>query len=225
MIKIDPDIVIEEQTVNVVQTNKEVKDTQKMIKNTHQVFINMDRDLNQEFIIKDIKTIKEQPLENECDLLKCPSCPMFFDRTHLLKDHMASAHNSVPTYVVQSMPIEPQLNSGLRCTNCNNFYANKYSLRKHLRKTKCRMMSEMTINKVISEQLTCGKCKKQFGSILALNKHVSANKCSKPPKKPKQDPVPNKVPLVYDESIQLGPNDKIEVFKCPLCSKPCVTLR
>jgi hypothetical protein len=61
---------------------------------------------------------------------------------------------------------------GLFCPECKNPFANKYSLMKHLRSTRCRQESEATINRIINDQLTCGRCYKQFGSIQALHKHV-----------------------------------------------------
>ena len=61
---------------------------------------------------------------------------------------------------------------GLFCPECKNPFANKYSLMKHLRSTRCRQESEATINKIINDQLTCNRCYKQFGSIQALNKHM-----------------------------------------------------
>ena len=38
--------------------------------------------------------------------LKCPSCPLSFDRTQLLRDHMTSVHNSMPSFSVQAQPIQ-----------------------------------------------------------------------------------------------------------------------
>ena len=38
--------------------------------------------------------------------LKCPSCPLSFDRTQLLKDHMTRVHNSMPSFSVQAQPIQ-----------------------------------------------------------------------------------------------------------------------
>jgi hypothetical protein len=61
---------------------------------------------------------------------------------------------------------------GLFCPECKNPFANKYSLMKHLRSTRCRQESEATINRIINDQLTCNRCYKQFGSIQALGKHV-----------------------------------------------------
>ena len=64
---------------------------------------------------------------------------------------------------------------GLFCPECKNPFANKYSLMKHLRSTRCRQESEATINRIINDQLTCSRCYKQFGSIQALGKHVEGN--------------------------------------------------
>ena len=38
---------------------------------------------------------------NPENLLKCPSCPLSFDRTQHLKDHMENIHQSVPTFSIQ----------------------------------------------------------------------------------------------------------------------------
>ena len=32
---------------------------------------------------------------------KCPSCPLSFDRTQHLKDHMENIHQSVPTFSIE----------------------------------------------------------------------------------------------------------------------------
>ena len=138
-------------------------------------------------------------------LLRCPSCPMSFDRTQTLKDHMTVVHNSVPTFSVHAQPLRPndQQNlapqmvstspnpevvdihhstsasgpEGLYCTLCKNPFANKYSLMKHLRSTKCKMEDETMITTMVNLQLTCGKCSHQFGSVNALTKHLEGQKC------------------------------------------------
>ena len=38
---------------------------------------------------------------NPENLLKCPSCPLSFDRTQHLKDHMENIHQSVPTFSIE----------------------------------------------------------------------------------------------------------------------------
>ncbi len=73
-----------------------------------------------------------------------------------------------------STPFVPP-GDGLFCPECKNPFANKYSLMKHLRSTRCRQESEATINRIINDQLTCNRCYKQFGSIQALNKHMEGN--------------------------------------------------
>ena len=155
-------------------------------------------------------------------LLQCPQCPLSFDRTQDLKEHMQTIHQTVPSFSIQATPILSNDHQGLTCPQCKNPFANKYSLMKHLRSTKCKLADEASINRVINEQLTCTKCKHQFGSLQALNKHLEAKKCNLDPKVP-----PNKGGLVFDESIQLTANATVSVFKCPdpMCSKPCVTLR
>lgn len=164
-------------------------------------------------------------------LLKCPQCSMTFDRSQLLGEHMSSIHNSVPSFTVQAQPIDKAHGDkieGLYCHQCKNPFANKYSLMKHLRSTKCKMPDEFNINKVINEQLTCKTCKHLFGSIQALNKHVQGQKCpSNEESKTRQQSNNAKGNLVFDDSIQLTPYATVSVFKCPetMCSKPCVTLR
>ena len=58
-----------------------------------------------------------------------------------------------------------------------NPFANKYSLMKHLRSTKCKMEDETMITTMVNLQLTCGKCSHQFGSVNALTKHLEGQKC------------------------------------------------
>ena len=38
---------------------------------------------------------------NPENLLKCPSCPLSFDQTQYLKDHMEDVHQSIPTFSIQ----------------------------------------------------------------------------------------------------------------------------
>ena len=110
---------------------------------------------------------------------------MSFDRTQSLKDHMSCLHNTVPSFSVQSQPlIKTSTLDGLYCHQCKNPFANKYSLMKHLRSTKCKMEDESSINRVINDQLTCPKCKHQFGSVQAYNKHAEGRKCLEAPSKP-----------------------------------------
>ena len=98
--------------------------------------------------------------------------------------HLVPAGHTQP--VLQPVQFQPQIldpvpaplmgsGEGLFCPDCRNPFANKYSLMKHLRSTKCRHESEVEINKIINDQLTCGRCLKQFGSIQALKKHVEGN--------------------------------------------------
>jgi len=131
-------------------------------------------------------------------LLRCPSCPLSFDRTQYLKEHMENVHQSTPTFSIQAQPIISRdqitpvstvsqasesdvsastttLIDGLFCNQCKNPFANKYSLMKHLRSTKCKLDSEASINRVINDQLTCNKCRHQFGSVQALKKHVEGS--------------------------------------------------
>jgi len=96
----------------------------------------------------------------------------------------AAAATMSAAAVTSQQPQQPQLpaplmgsGDSLFCPDCKNPFANKYSLMKHLRSTKCRHESEVVINKIINDQLTCGKCLRQFGSIQALKKHLEANKC------------------------------------------------
>ena len=87
---------------------------------------------------------------------------------------------SLPTAPSEDVPPIPLTGNGqsLFCPNCQNPFANKYSLTKHLRSTsKCRTSSEVEINKIINDQLTCGKCLKQFGSIESLRKHINCEHC------------------------------------------------
>ena len=42
---------------------------------------------------------------NPENLLKCPSCPLSFDRTQHLKDHMENIHQSVPTFSIEGKKI------------------------------------------------------------------------------------------------------------------------
>ena len=116
---------------------------------------------------------------------------------------------------------------GLYCNQCRNPFANKYSLMKHLRSTKCKLDSEASINRVINDQLTCNKCRHQFGSVQALKKHVEGLKCLVKSENSANTSGLVKCGLVFDESIQLTPYATVSVFKCPdpLCAKPCVTLR
>ena len=87
------------------------------------------------------RSFKQEPGQ-----LKCPSCPLSFDRTQLLKEHMTSVHNSMPSFSVQSQPIQlgqqlvfqspsqnqpksfetPNTPDGLYCNQCKNPFANKY---------------------------------------------------------------------------------------------------
>ena len=113
---------------------------------------------------------------------------------------MTSVHNSMPSFSVQSQPIQlgqqlvfqspnqnqsksfetPNTPDGLYCNQCKNPFANKYSLMKHLRSTRCKLDDEASINRIINEQLSCVKCRHQFGSVHALNKHIEGQKCLQP---------------------------------------------
>ena len=129
--------------------------------------------------------------------LLCPQCPLSFDRTQDLKIHMQSVHHTIPNFSVQAQPIKPNLNllntpnatQSLFCPKCKNPFANKYSLMKHLRTTKCKLSDEASINRVINEQLTCPKCKHQFGSVQALNKHFDTKKCLVNEVEPQPQPI------------------------------------
>lgn len=182
-------------------------------------------------------------------ILRCPTCPAAFHRTNALREHMQTVHHlhQVVTFTQNQQQQQPQQQmqqqqgdfpaatpgDGLFCPQCKNPFANKYSLMKHLRSTRCRQDSEATINRIINDQLTCTRCRKQFGSIQALNKHVEARKCN-PPSTIRDTTnvggtvarVPQKG-LVFDDSIQLTPYATVTVFRCPdrMCAKPCVTLR
>ena len=92
---------------------------------------------------------------------------------------------------------------GLFCSQCKKPFANKYSLMKHLRSTKCKLESEASINRVINDQLTCNKCKHQFGSVQALKKHVDGKKCMVHSNQSSNQIF--RAGLVFDESIQLTP--------------------
>ena len=182
-------------------------------------------------------------------LLRCPSCPLSFDRTQYLREHMENVHQSTPTFSIQgsnsllciflwlsnhhfdiisAQPIisrdqitpvstpESQtselkvsaftnLIDGLYCNQCKNPFANKYSLMKHLRTTKCKLESEASINRVINDQLTCNKCRHQFGSVQALKKHVEGLKCLVKAENSASTSGLVKSGLVFDESIQLTP--------------------
>ena len=179
-------------------------------------------------------------------LLRCPSCPLSFDRTQYLREHMENIHQSTPTFSIQgsdcflnfrstvfnnnydtiisAQPIisrdqttpvsqasesdvsaSASLIDGLYCNQCKNPFANKYSLMKHLRSTKCKLDSEASINRVINDQLTCNKCRHQFGSVQALKKHVEGLKCMVKAENSASTSGLVKCGLVFDESIQLTP--------------------
>ena len=95
-------------------------------------------------------------------------------------------------------------NDGLYCSQCKKPFANKYSLMKHLRSTKCKLESEASINRVINDQLTCNKCKHQFGSVQALKKHVDHGKKCMVHNQSGTNQI-FRTGLVFDESIQLTP--------------------
>ena len=94
-------------------------------------------------------------------------------------------------------------NDGLYCSQCKKPFANKYSLMKHLRSTKCKLESEASINRVINDQLTCNKCKHQFGSVQALKKHVDLGKKCLVHHNQNSTNQMFRTGLVFDESIQL----------------------
>ena len=109
---------------------------------------------------------------------------------------------------------------GLYCNQCKNPFANKYSLMKHLRSTKCKLDSEASINRVINDQLTCNKCRHQFGSVQALKKHVEGLKCLVKVENAASTSGLVKCGLVFDESIQLTPyaTGKYDVTNTRTCS-------
>ena len=91
-----------------------------------------------------------------------------------------SSHLTIPTQTSNSTTAPVTTLDGLYCNQCKNPFANKYSLMKHLRSTRCKIDDEASISRIINEQLTCVKCRHQFGSVQALNKHIEGQKCLQP---------------------------------------------
>ena len=89
-----------------------------------------------------------------------------------MKPNVTSATIIVPDPTADPVPLSGTGDS-LFCPDCKNSFANKYSLTKHLRTTKCRKESELAIVKIINDQLTCGKCLKQYGSMEMMKKHLT----------------------------------------------------